>query len=59
LGWVWVCVGELSGVVGGVLSGVDQGFAVMMDMVGVVEDGGLIWRERVSGRSWVSGFEQD
>jgi hypothetical protein len=37
----------------GVLSGVDQGFAVMMDMVGVVENGGLIGRERVSGGSWV------
>ncbi|MEI2664073.1 hypothetical protein [Rossellomorea sp. LJF3] len=37
----------------GVLSGVDQGFAVMMDMVGVVEVGGLIGRERVSGGSWV------
>jgi hypothetical protein len=35
------------------LSGVDQGFAVMMDMLGVVEDGGLIGRERVSGGSWV------
>ncbi len=39
----------------GVLSGVDQGFAVMMDMVGVVEVGGLIGRERVSGGSWVRG----
>ncbi|WP_034761787.1 hypothetical protein [Rossellomorea vietnamensis] len=38
----------------GVLSRVDQGFAVMMDMVGVVEDGGLIGRERVSGGSWVA-----
>jgi hypothetical protein len=37
----------------GVLSGVDQGFAVMMDMLGVVEAGGLIGRERVSGGSWV------
>ena len=33
----------------GVLSGVNQGFAVMMDMLGVVEDGGLVWRERVGG----------
>jgi hypothetical protein len=36
-----------------VLSGVDQAFAVMMDMLGVVEDGGLVGRERVSGGSWV------
>ena len=37
----------------GVLSGVNQGLAVMMDMLGVVEDGGLMRRERVSGGSWV------
>ncbi|MBN8193413.1 hypothetical protein JI667_14780 [Bacillus sp. NTK074B] len=37
----------------GLLSGMDEGFAVMMDMVGVVEDWGLIGRERVSGGSWV------
>jgi hypothetical protein len=37
----------------GMLSGVDQAFAVMMDMLSVVEAGGLIGRERVSGGSWV------
>jgi hypothetical protein len=39
----------------GVLSGYEVPFAVMMDMLGVVEDGGLIGRERVSGGSWVHG----
>ncbi|MBW3112489.1 hypothetical protein KYJ26_11645 [Bacillus sp. MCCB 382] len=42
----------------GVLSGVDMGFAVMMDMVGVLEDGGLIWRERVSGGALVEGMKK-
>ncbi|MHA7136618.1 hypothetical protein ACRTEV_05025 [Rossellomorea arthrocnemi] len=37
----------------GVLSGYEVPFAVMMDMLGVVEEGGLIGRERVSGGSWV------
>ncbi|MFI8578251.1 hypothetical protein ACIGEL_21550 [Rossellomorea aquimaris] len=37
----------------GILSGYEVPFAVMMDMLGVVEDGGLIGRERVSGGSWV------
>jgi hypothetical protein len=37
----------------GVLSGYEVPFAVMMDMVSMVEDGGLIGRERVSGGSWV------
>jgi hypothetical protein len=37
----------------GVLSGYKVPFAVMMDMLSMVEDGGLIGRERVSGGSWV------
>jgi hypothetical protein len=37
----------------GILSGYEVPFAVMMDMLGVVEDGGLMGRERVSGGSWV------
>jgi hypothetical protein len=37
----------------GILSGYEVPFAVMMDMVSVVEEGGLIGRERVSGGSWV------
>jgi hypothetical protein len=37
----------------GILSEYEVPFAVMMDMLGVVEDGGLMGRERVSGGSWV------
>jgi hypothetical protein len=44
---------KVYGVLVGLLCEEDQGFAVMMDMVGVEEDGGFIGRERVSGGSWV------
>jgi hypothetical protein len=37
----------------GVLSRYEQPFAVMMDMMKVVEDGGLIGRDRENGGSWV------
>ncbi|MGM0852618.1 MAG: hypothetical protein ACQEWI_08405 [Bacillota bacterium] len=37
----------------GLLFRYEQPFAVMMDMMTVVEDGGLIGRDRVTGGSWV------
>ncbi|MGM0852659.1 MAG: hypothetical protein ACQEWI_08610 [Bacillota bacterium] len=36
----------------GIFEKYDEGFAVMMDMMTVVEDGRLIGRDRKTGESW-------